>query len=130
MFKSKISKKLDLVLAIFASMNMAGIKTIFFVILTSRFLAPNIDDSTLSVKQMIYIYYPLYFQENQSNIKASINSYSEVNAMAPSYTAKLGLKVWLIDVRAQKIDGSILKPFEMILTIFYVNNRCGKSWFF
>ncbi len=39
------------------------------------------------------IHYPVRFKKNQAEVQALINSGSEVNAMAPAYAAKLGLKV-------------------------------------
>lgn len=38
--------------------------------------------------------------------------------MSLAYAAKLGLKVCLIDIKAQKIDSSLLKIFEIVITSF------------
>ena len=38
--------------------------------------------------------------------------------MTPAYTAKLGLKIQEINIRAQKIDGSTLDTFRMVLADF------------
>ena len=38
--------------------------------------------------------------------------------MTLTYAAKLGLKVQKINIGAQKIDGSILKTFRMVLADF------------
>ena len=43
--------------------------------------------------------------------------------MMPAYTLKLGLKVRQINVGAQKIDGSILKTFKIILASFQVKKK-------
>ena len=65
------------------------------------------------------IYYPLRFYKDEKNeVRALINLGSKVNAMTPTYTAKLGLKVRYTNVRAQKIDGSNLEIFEMVLACF------------
>ena len=40
--------------------------------------------------------------------------------MTPAYASKLGLRVHRTDVRAQKIDGSILQTFVMVLANFQV----------
>ena len=53
-----------------------------------------------------------------------------VNAMTLGYASKLGLKVRPTDVRAQKIDGSTLKTFEMVLASFQVEDKLGRPWFF
>ena len=50
--------------------------------------------------------------------------------MALAYVSKLGLKVHSTDVRAQKIDGSTLKTFGMILASFQVKDKLGKARFF
>lgn len=59
-----------------------------------------------------------------------MNSRSEVNAITPAYASKLGLKVCFIDVRVQKIDGSTLEKFEMVLASFQVENSLEKTRYF
>ena len=49
-------------------------------------------------------------------MRAVIDSGSKVNAMHPAYTMKLGFCIRKIDVRAQKINGSHLNTFEMVIT--------------
>ncbi len=70
------------------------------------------------------------FKKDQAEVQALINSGSEANAMAPAYAAKLGLKVWPTDVGAQKIDGSTLETFGMVLVNFQVEDKLGRAWFF
>lgn len=43
---------------------------------------------------------------------------NEFNAMTSSYTLKLGLRVCHTNNKAQKIDGSILKTFGIVLASF------------
>ena len=43
---------------------------------------------------------------------------------------KLGLKVRLTNVRAQKIDGFTLETFEMVLASFQMKNKLGRPRFF
>ena len=50
--------------------------------------------------------------------------------MTPAYTSKLGLKVYHTKVGAQKIDGSTLKIFEMVLANFQVEDKLGRARFF
>ena len=45
------------------------------------------------------------------------------------YILKLGLQIRHTNVRAQKIDGSILKMFEIVLANFQVKNKLGKARF-
>ena len=50
--------------------------------------------------------------------QALIDSRNKVSNIILAYASKLSLKVYPINVRAQKIDGSILKIFEMVLASF------------
>ena len=62
------------------------------------------------------IYYPVRFQEEQ--VKALLDSGSKVNAMNPDYARKLGLKIRRTNIGAQKIDGSALETFGMVIADF------------
>ena len=64
------------------------------------------------------------------DVLALLDSGSEVNAMAAAYLAHLGLKVRMTDVGAQKIDGSSLATYGMIIAAFQIVNKLGHSWFF
>ena len=74
------------------------------------------------------IHYPVQFQEEQ--VRVLLNSGSEVNAMSPAYAKKLGLKTWKTNVKAQKIDGSTLETFGMVIVNFQVENKSGRPRFF
>ena len=50
--------------------------------------------------------------------------------MNPDFVLKLGFKIWKTNVKAQKIDGSTLKTFGMIIADFQVKDRVGKPRFF
>ena len=50
--------------------------------------------------------------------------------MTPAYTTKLGLWVWKTDVRAQKIDGSSLRIFGMVIAGFQVKDKLSRAWYF
>ena len=50
--------------------------------------------------------------------------------MTPGYALKLGLKVRPTDVGAQKIDGSTLETFGMVLASFQVEDTLGRARFF
>ncbi len=67
---------------------------------------------------MLYIQYLVQFQEGQPNIKALIDSGSEINAMTPVYAVKLGLTARKTSVGAQKIDGLPLKTYGMVSASF------------
>lgn len=50
--------------------------------------------------------------------------------MQPSFIEKLGLHNYKANMGAQKIDGSRFETFGMIITLFQVDNKEGKSCFF
>lgn len=56
-----------------------------------------------------------------------INFGSKANAITPTYTPKLGLEVWQTDVKAQRIDGSLLKNYEIFAASFQVIDRLGRT---
>ena len=76
------------------------------------------------------IRYPVRLRKDQDEVEALIDSGSEVNAMHPAYAAKLGLRVREADVGAQKIDGSHLDTFGMVIAGFLVEDKLGKVRFF
>ena len=77
------------------------------------------------------IYYPIQFRKDKGkNILASLNFKSEVNVMTLAYTAYLGFKVRVTDVSAQKIDGSSLATYDIVIVAFQVVNKLSRSWFF
>ena len=50
--------------------------------------------------------------------------------MTLGYASKLGLKVCFTNVGVQKIDGSTLKTFKIVLASFQVKDTLRKAWFF
>ena len=50
--------------------------------------------------------------------------------MSSAYIKKLCLKPWKINVRGQKIDGSTLKIFRLVIADFQVDNKVGKPRLF
>lgn len=60
------------------------------------------------LKRVFYIHYPMCFKKDQTKIQVMIDSRSKVNSMTPAYVAKLGFKVRLTNIGAQKIDGSTI----------------------
>ena len=81
------------------------------------------------------IRYPVRFrrkndEDEDKDVRALIDSGSEVNAMHPAYATKLGLRARKIDVGAQKIDGSHLDTFGMVIADCSVKNKLGRVRFF
>lgn len=50
--------------------------------------------------------------------------------MTLAYTTKLGLKIQVTNIRAQKIDGSTIQMFGIVLAKFQVEDKFGKAGFF
>ena len=77
------------------------------------------------------IHYPVQFEgTNETQVQALIDSGSEVNAMTPAYASRLGLRARHTNVGAQKIDGSTLQTFGIVLANFQVEDKLGKARFF
>ena len=77
------------------------------------------------------IYYPVQFRKDKSkNVLALLDSGSDVNAMTSAYAAYLGLKVRVINVGVQKMDGSLLAIYGMVIAAFQVVDKLGYSLFF
>ena len=103
-------------------------KKLVLVLATS--LSVTETNKEVTVERVPCIHYPLYFQKGTTGVRALVDSGSEVNAMTPAYAAKLGLKVRKTDIGAQKIDGSILETFGMVLADFQVENKLERARFF
>ena len=59
-----------------------------------------------------------------------LDSGSMVNTMSPAYAKKLGLKTRKTNVRAQKIDGSAVETFGMVIADFQIEDKGGRPRFF
>ena len=80
---------------------------------------PVTDGGEEVVVRVPCIHYPVRFQEGQQQqVRALLDSGSEVNAMSPAYAERLGLKTRKTNVGAQKIDGSVLETFGMVIADF------------
>ena len=96
--------------------------------LVSATSVPVTDGGKEVVVRVPYIHYPVRFQEEQ--VKALINSGCKINAMSPAYAKKLGFKTRKSNVGAQKIDGSALETFGMVIADFQVEDKGGRPRFF
>ena len=70
------------------------------------------------------IHYRVQFQKNKgTTIWALINLGSKVNTMTPAYAKRLGFQVQKTDVGAQKINGSLLWTFEIVIAGLQVEDK-------
>ena len=58
------------------------------------------------------------------------DSSSKVNAVHPAFTKELGLPIRPTDVGAQKIDGTTLNTYEMVVAAFSLKNKANQVRFF
>lgn len=75
------------------------------------------------LKQVFYIYYLIQFKKNK--LKNPINLGSKVNIIILTNIVKLSLKIYFINIKAQKIDGFIFKMFEIVLVGLYIKDKFG-----
>ena len=61
---------------------------------------------------------------------ALLNSGNKVNAIHLSFIKKLGLFIRLIDIEAQKIDGTMLNTYGMVVIAFLMINKANQVRFF
>lgn len=50
--------------------------------------------------------------------------------MTPTYITKINLKIWTINIGAQKINDLIFQIFNIILSSFWIRDKLEKVWFF
>ena len=89
-----------------------------------------VTDGGKGVNRVPYIHYLIWFQKGQGQVKALLNSGNKVNVMRSAYVKRLGLKARKTNVGAQKIDGSALETFEMVIANFQMEDKGGRSRFF
>ena len=109
---------------------MFGAKKLVSVSATFLLTTKTNKEDEVTLERVPYVHYSLHFRKNIVDVRALIDSGSEVNAMTLAYASKLGLRVRHTDVGAQKIDGSTLQTFGMVLANFQVEDKLGRTRFF
>ena len=71
-----------------------------------------------------------FWKDKEATIQALINLGSKVKAINPAYAKQLGLQGQKTNVRAQKIDNSLLKTFKIVITGFQIEDKLDKARFF
>ena len=76
---------------------------------------------------ILSIYYSVQFQKNTSKaqVQALINSGSEVNAIHLTIAKQLGLPIRPTDIGAQKIDGTMLDTYGIVVAAFSVVDKAN-----
>ena len=81
-----------------------------------------------NLAQVLCIRYLINFRKK--SVLAFFDLGSEVNAVYPAFAKELSLPIRSIDIRAQKIDGTALETYEMIVAAFLVENKANRVRFF
>ena len=59
-----------------------------------------------------------------------LDSGSKINVMNPVFARKIGFYIQKTNVGAQKIDGSTLETFGMVIADFQIEDKVGRPRFF
>lgn len=98
---------------------------------TSTLIADIRGKNEIVLDKVPYIQYLIWFQKGGKKVtRALINSDSELNAMILAYPKQLGIQIRPINVRAQKINGSSVETFRIVIAGFKVIDKLGKVKFF
>ena len=101
--------------------------------MTSTLITNTSREATF--EQVPCIWYPVKFcrknnEDEKKDVRALIDSGSEVNAIQPAYATKLGFYARKINVSVQKIDGFYMDTFGMVIADCSVKNKLGRVRFF
>lgn len=100
-------------------------KRISAFIISLMMASANMENISLVLNWTLCIHYPVWIKKN--NFWDLINSNNKINAMTSIYLAKLSLKVCYINVKAQKIDNSIIKTFGIVLVNFQIKDKLNQT---
>ncbi len=73
------------------------------------------------------IWYPITFKDQT---KALLDSGSKVNAISQAFAQQLGLKIRKTNFGAQKIDGTTLKTYGIVVSSFSMADKDRRERFF
>ncbi len=87
----------------------------------------SMTEKTEEFERVPCIRYPVTFKDQT---EALLDLESEVNAMSQVFAQQLGLKIRKTNVGAQKIDGTTLETYRMVVSTFSVSDKDGRERFF
>ncbi len=79
------------------------------------------------LEQVPCIRYPVTFKDQT---EALLDPGSEINAMSQVFAQQLGLKICKTNLGAQKIDGTTLETYEIVVSTFSILDKNGRERFF
>ena len=81
-----------------------------------------------NLTRVLCIHYPINF--GKKSMSALFDLASKVNAVHPAFAKKLGLLIRPTNVRAQKINGTTLNNFGIVVVVFSVTDKANQVRFF
>ena len=84
----------------------------------------------LNLGQVLCIWYSITFWKKSVSVLVLFDSGSEINAIHSTLTRELGLLIRTTDVEVQKIEGTMLDTFGMVVTVFSVTDKSNQVKFF
>lgn len=97
--------------------------------LSPKALTP-ITNAPPLLKRVLCIYYLVQFKKDQTKVWALIDFGSEVNAMTPAYTKKLGFQNRKTNIQAQKINKPSLATYRIVIVMRQISDEFGRARFF
>ena len=98
------------------------------IIIAKEKVVEDSENSRSNLAWVPCIRYPINF--GKKSILALFDSGSEVNTVYLTFAKELGLPIRPIDVGAQKIDGTTLDTYRMVVTAFSVIDKANWIRFF
>ncbi len=87
----------------------------------------SMTEKTEELERILCIWYPFTFKDQTETL---LNSKNEVNPMSQAFAQQLSLIIRKTNVWAQKIDGTTLKTYEIVVSTFSVLDKDDKERFF
>ncbi len=79
------------------------------------------------LEQVPYIWYPVTFKDQT---EALLDLGSKVNAISQAFAHQQGLKICKTNIVAQKIDGTTLETYKMVVSNFSMSDKDSRKRFF
>ncbi len=99
------------------------VKKLVAVLAASMLMTEKIEE----LERVPCIRYLVTFKDQT---EALLDSGSEVNAMSQAFAQQLGLKIRKTNVEAQKINGTTLETYGMVVSTFSMTDKDGRERFF
>ncbi len=84
-------------------------------------------EKTEELEQVLCIRYLVTFKDQ---IEVLLDSESEVNTMSQAFAHQLGLKICKTNIGTQKIDGTTLETYRMVVSTFSISDKDSRERFF